>query len=178
MQQLACLAYWKDLSEIGDDAQEKSKAKGFLKTWLNKDKLHLLFILLDTAEIFTRLQLKFQTNQLTILQIPQHKDIAIAQLTQLAGAPKIGGWEELFIKSTRSSDENAEECVFFGHMLQTSNRRQVHAFVTTSRDFKAVRNEIIMAATNFLQEILDSNELMNLSPVFNPTMIQSAIDAG
>ena len=117
MQQLACLAYWKDLSEIGDDAQEKSKTKGFLKTWLNKDKLHVLFILLVTAEIFTRLQLKFQTNQLTILQILQHKDIAIAQLTQLAGAPKIGGWEELFIKSTRSSDENAEECVFFGHML-------------------------------------------------------------
>ena len=148
----ACLAYWKDLSEIGDDAQEKSKAKGFLKTWLNKDKLHLLFILLDTAEIFTRLQLKFQTNQLTILQIPQHKDIAIAQLTQLAGAPKIGVWE-LFIKSTRSSDENAEECVF-GHMLQTSNRRQVHAFVT-SRDFKAVTNEIITATTNFLQERLE-----------------------
>ena len=112
------------------------------------------------------------------MQIPQHKDIAIAQLTQLAGAPKIGGWEELFIKSTRSSDENAEECVFFGHMLQTSYRRQVHAFVTTSRDFKAVRNEIITAATNFLQERLDSNELMNLSSVFNPTVIQSAIDAG
>ena len=91
----ASLAYWKDISETGEDAQEKSKAnKGFLKTWLNKDRLHLLFALLDTAEFFIKLQLKFQANQLTVLQIPQHKDIAIAQLTNLAGAPnnrRMGG---------------------------------------------------------------------------------------
>jgi len=64
----ASLAYWKDLSEIGEDAQEKSKAKGFLKIW-NKDRLHLLFVLLDTAEIFTRLQLKFQATSYKFLSI-------------------------------------------------------------------------------------------------------------
>ena len=130
---------------------------------------------MDTAEIFTRLQLKFQANQLTILQIPQHKDIAIAQLTQLAGAPKIGGWEELFIKKLHV--DSAQKSVFFGHILQTSRTRQPYAFVSTSHDFNAVRNELITADTKFLQVSLDSNELMALTSVLNPSAIQGAIDA-
>jgi len=49
----ASLAYWKDISETGEDAQEKSKAKGFLKTWLNKDGLHLLVILLKFLQDYS-----------------------------------------------------------------------------------------------------------------------------
>ena len=59
----ACLVYWQNLVDTGEDAHERCKAKGFLSNWLNKDKLHLLFVMLDIAEILTRLQLKFQSNQ-------------------------------------------------------------------------------------------------------------------
>ena len=131
---------------------------------------------MDTAEIFTRLQLKFQANQLTILQIPQHKDIAIAQLTQLAGAPKIGGWEELFIGNLGHHIDDPQKSMFFGHLIQASHTRQPNAFVTTSRAFSAIRNELITAATNFLQERLDSNKLMDLASVLNPSTIQGAVD--
>ena len=49
----ACLAYWQNIVDTGEDAQERCKAKGFLSNWLNKDKLHLLFVMLDIAEILT-----------------------------------------------------------------------------------------------------------------------------
>ena len=46
-----CLAYWTQSQdpESKHDAQEKAKAKGFLSCWLKRDKLHLLFLLLDNS---------------------------------------------------------------------------------------------------------------------------------
>ena len=172
----ACLVYWQNLVDTGEDAQERCKAKGFLSNWLNKDKLHLLFVMLDIAEILTRLQLKFQSNQLTLLQIPQCKEIAITHLSQLSSSPKIGGWEELYLKNVST---NAEESTFFSHKLQNNSRRthSAHIFVSTPHDFNAIRNEVIIATKNFLQERLESNDLMVLASIFDPTAIQSAIES-
>ena len=111
---------------------------------------------LDIAEILTRLQLKFQSNQLTLLQIPQRKDIVIAHLSQMSSSPKIGGWEELYFKNMST---NAKESTFFSHKLQNNSKRthSAHLFVSTPRDFNAIRNEVIIATKNFLQEWLESN---------------------
>ena len=132
--------------------------------------------MLDIAEILTRLQLKFQSNQLTLLQIPQCKEIVIAHLSQMSSSPKIGGWEELYLKNMST---NAEESTFFSHKLQNNSRRthSAHLFVCKPRDFNAIRNEVIIATKNFLQERLESNNLMLLVSVFDPTAIQSAIES-
>ena len=45
------------------------------------------------------------------------------------------------------------------------------------RDFNAVRNEVIITTKNFLQEQLESNDLMVLASIFDPTAIQSAIES-
>ena len=38
-----CLHYWKHLSESNEsNREEKNKSKGFLNTWLSKDKLQLI----------------------------------------------------------------------------------------------------------------------------------------
>ena len=38
-----CLHYWKHLSESSEsNREEKNKSKGFLNTWLSKDKLQLI----------------------------------------------------------------------------------------------------------------------------------------
>ena len=171
----ACLAYWQNLVDAGEDVQERCKAKGFLYNWLNKDKLHLLFVTLDIAEVLTRLQLKFQNNQLTLLQIPQCKEIAVTHLSQMSASPKIGGWEELYLENISTDTEGS---MFFGHILRSNNRRthSAHMFASTPRDFSAIKNELIIATKNFLEERLESNHLMLLSSVFDPTAIQNAIE--
>ena len=60
----ACLAYWENLVDAGEDAQERCKAKSFLYNWLNKE-IAPSVVIRDIAEVITRLQLKFQNNQLT-----------------------------------------------------------------------------------------------------------------
>ena len=44
------------------------------------------------------------------------------------------------------------------------------------RDFNAIRNEVIITTKNFLQQ-LESNDLMVLASIFDPTAIQSAIES-
>ena len=168
-----CLAYWTQSQdhESKHDAQEKAKAKGFLSCWLKRDKLHLLFLLLDIVEVFARLQLKFQNNQIIILQIPSYRDVAITQLSQIYSSPKIGGWEELFLKSV-TADGN-----FFGYKLQELHRRVTNVYVTTPRDFAAIRNEAVIAAKNFIEDRLESNEMMAFASIFNPFSISNALSA-
>ena len=93
----------------------------------------------------------------------------------MSSSPKIGGWEELYLKNVST---NAEESTFFSHKLQNNSRRthSAHIFVSTPRDFNAIRNEVIIATKNFLQERLESNDLMVLASIFDPTAIQSAIE--
>lgn len=53
-----CLHYWKHLSESNEsNREEKNKSKGFLNTWLSKDKLQLIHVYLDIAEIVQSLQM-------------------------------------------------------------------------------------------------------------------------
>jgi len=76
----------------------------------------------------------------------------------------------------KNLSHHIDDPVFFGHLIQTSHTRLPNAFVTTSRAFSAIRNELSTAATNFLQERLDSNKLMDLASVLNPSTIQGAVD--
>ena len=123
-----------------------------------------MFLLLDIVEVFAWLQLKFQNNQITVLQIPFYWDVAITQLSQIYSLPKIGGWEELFLKSV-TADGN-----FFGYELQELQSRVRNVYVTT-RDFAAIRNEAVIAAKNFIAHQLESNEMMAFACIFNPFSI-------
>ena len=103
-----CLYYWKHLSESNEsNREEKSKSKGFLNTWLSKDKLQLIHVYLDIADIVQSLQMQFQNRQLTILQVEPARDSALAKIKQMLDKPKVGGYEAKFwskLKMTNSMD--------------------------------------------------------------------------
>ena len=137
-----CLYYWKHLSESNEsNREEKSKSKGFLNTWLSKDKLQLIRVYLDIAEIVQSLQMQFQNRQLTILQVEPARDSALAKIKQMLDKPKVGGYEAKFL-------EQVEDDKFHGFpSLSERSRRATNRFVTFTSDFEAIRLEILSPYT-------------------------------
>ena len=113
-----CLHYWKHLSESNEsNREEKNKSKGFLNTWLSKDKLQLIHVYLDIAEIVQSLQMRFQNKQLTILEVEPARDSALAKIKQTLDKPKAGGYEAKFL-------EQVEDDKFHGFPLLSERSRR------------------------------------------------------
>ena len=104
------------------ETDEKATATGFLSKWLDKDRLQLLFCFLDICVIFSHLACKFQRNQLTILDVPQARDDAVANLRPLLQKPKPGSWEELYSNSLETDKDGSTR--FFGHQVTTAQERE------------------------------------------------------
>lgn len=172
----ACFVHWKKLSEEGD-SDEKATANGFLSKWLDKERLQLLFCFLDICVIFSHLAFKFQRNQLTILDVPQARDDAVANLRPLLQKPKPGR-EELYSHSLDRHENGITQ--FFGHQVVTAQERErrprrsiSHAYVTTgTRDVNAIRTEMIMCSINYLESQLGDTQVMELAAIFDPPRMQ------
>lgn len=158
-----CLHYWKHLSESNEsNHEEKNKSKGFLNIWLSKDKLQLVHVYLDIAEIVQSLQMQFQNKQLTILEVEPARDSALAKIKQMLDKPKAGGYEAKIL-------EQVEDDKFHGFpLLSERSRRATNRFVTFPRDFEAIRLEILMSIHNFLQERLETDDTTKRAKVFDP----------
>ena len=50
---------------------------------------------------------------------------------------------------------------FFGYELQELQSRVTNVYVTT-RDFAAIRNEAVIAAKNFIEDRIESNDIQSL----------------
>lgn len=110
--------------------------------------------------IFSHLAFKFQCNHLTILDVPQARDDAVANLHPLLQKPKPGSWEELYCHSLECDENGITQ--FFGHQVATARERELrpcrsisHAYVTTgTRDVNAIRTGMIMCSINYIESRL------------------------
>ena len=93
------------------------------------------------------------------------------QLKTLRQDPLLGGWMETFNEQlVVQSDGDDENMVLSGQELRTAKpRRNQHhnLFVSKTRDFNAVKNEIVDSLINFLGErfsISDDHDISILKP--------------
>ena len=67
----------------------KMKLKAFLTNGsVNEDRLRLLCSFLDVSKVLGRIQWKFQKSQITIMDVPHAKDIAVTELKLILSKPK------------------------------------------------------------------------------------------
>ena len=153
-------------------------ANGYLKSWLKKDRLHLSCFLMDVVMLYSRFQMKLQSDGVLVFDLVKERDKFLARLATAKEKPIIGGWEELFLSTIRKISHEGDqlenegeaseiEWEFHGMKLetQTRRRRQHHLYVSDSRTMEALRNEIILSLENFLSERLQANEWKDLAPL-------------
>ena len=153
-------------------------AKGYLKNWLKKDRLHLSCFLMDVVMLYSRFQMKLQSDSVLVFDLVKERDKFLARLATAEEKPVIGGWEELFLstikvishegnESENDGEETENEWEFHGIKLETRTRRrrQHHLYVSDSRTIEAVRNEILLSLKNFLSERLQTDEWKDLAPL-------------
>ena len=153
-------------------------ANGYLKNWLKKDRLHLSCFLMDVVMLYSRFQMKLQSDSVLVFDLVKERDKFLARLATAKEKPVIGGWEELFLstikvilhesdESENEGEESENEWEFHGIKLETRTRRrrQHHLYVTDSRTIEAIRNEILLSLENFLSERLQTDEWKDLAPL-------------
>jgi hypothetical protein len=126
-------------------------ANGYLKNWLKKDRLHLSCFLMDVVMLYSRFQMKLQSDSVLVFDLVKERDKFLARLATAKEKPVIGGWEELFLstikvilhesdESENEGEESENEWEFHGIKLETRTRRrrQHHLYVTDSHTIEAI----------------------------------------
>ena len=149
------LSSWRALISYFERSEEE-QAKGFGKLLSNKDNLTLMCFLGDVLFLLKVFQKKLQADDITIVDVVPETTKFIKKLQKLHEGPILGGWEETFKKAF---DE--EKGIFFEKVLWQKERRQsrMNQFVSETRNFNAIRSEILIAVENFMKNrlVLDDN---------------------
>ena len=161
----ACLQYWTDrIADKSETEADRSQMRGFLNTWTNVDRLTLLHLLLDCCDVMQCLQKRLQATFLALDDVGIVKTWAMARLRAMLSSPAIGGYEQKFLSALVSSDSG--DVTWNGFTLCKSSRRteRAHLFTSVSgRNYDAVRQEVIMSMTNFIDDRLDDSDLTTLA---------------
>ncbi|CAB4021003.1 Hypothetical predicted protein [Paramuricea clavata] len=88
-------------------------ADGYLKNLLKKDRLHLSCFLMGVVMLYSRFQMKLQSDSVLVFDLAKERDKFLARLATAKEKPVIGGWEELFLSTIKvilhESDESENE---------------------------------------------------------------------
>ena len=76
-------------------------ANGYLNNWLKKDRLHLSCFLMDVVMLYSRFQVKLQSDSVLVFDLVKERDKFLARLAAAKEKPVIGGWEELFLSTIK-----------------------------------------------------------------------------
>ena len=132
--------------EIASDKKECATARGFMQKWnATSQQLWLTTLMYDLCKIFERLQKIFQKSYLILPDVITARDSSVENLKIMDQMPIPGGKEEDHLRKLQedSANNEAEQC----------RRKTGNHFVTAMRrDNKAVRNEVVQSAINFLHE--------------------------
>lgn len=131
---------------------KKEREEAMLKKWLLCDRLHLLVFLADLLSLFKAFQKKFESNDVSIVDITPKKEAFVRKFENLVTTKLSGGWEELYFKQLVQAKTGK---IFHGHWLKQNPQRK-----KTNADFECIFNEyhrknIINALMQYLNERLD-----------------------
>ena len=134
---------WNEL-KVNGYRNKKAEASGFLKTWDEKH-IWLTSLMGDILEIFTVLQKNFQRDSLLITDILTCCDAALRRLQLMEVLPYPGKLESFWKNGIEHLTEPERIC----H----------NNFVTTNRgNSLAIRNEVVQAASEFLERCLHTEQ--------------------
>ena len=157
--QVGCLQHWDNISKSRDyDARERKRADGFIKLW-KKDGMqsYITCIVSDVCFVLQALQKHFQKVCIVLPDIMKHRDIALLKLRSMLDAPYAGGSEETWVKENGALDADQS-----GQSVESSRQaKRTHTLIGgyhRERPFITIRNEIINAAINFLEQRLDNEQ--------------------
>ena len=137
--------------------------------WLNYDRLHLLTFLADVLQHLKTFQKYFESDKITILDLPNKKAQLCEQLEKCINNSVKKGWEELFLNKI----EYVNEVMFFnGYQLVIESRtRNVSIYAFTFQK----REAIIRSLIKYLNERLECDEFIQecLKPLHPITLTAS-----
>ena len=157
--QIGCLQHWDNISKSSDfDTRERKRADGFIKLW-KKDGIqsYITSIVSDVCSVFQILQKHFQKVCIVLPDIMKHRDIALLKVRSMLDTPYAGGSEETWVKENGPLDADRS-----GESAESSRQaKRIHTLFDgyhRGRPFTTIRNEIINAAINFLEQRLDNEQ--------------------
>ena len=111
----------------------------------------------DVCSLFQTLQKQLQKVSIIIPDIIKYRYIAIDKLNAMKNAPYFGGAEEKWVKEngplTVDGTQNSSD--------GTRHAKKMHSLVDglhRKRPYCTIRTEVIVSATNFLEQTLDSEQ--------------------
>ena len=114
-------------------------------------------IVSDVYSVFQTLQKYFQKVCIVLPDIVKHRDIALLKFRSMLGTPFAGGSEETWVKENGALDADKS-----GRSVESSRQaKRTHTLIGCyhrEQPFTTIRNEIINAAINFLEQRLDNEQ--------------------
>lgn len=153
----AVLSSWQAIVTYLTKSPDAS-AKGHMRFLTSLSNLKLLTFLADVLFLFSRFQMRLQSDSTTLLDMQAAVTNVHARIVELTHKPLVGGWQEAL---TESVTESNEEVFLKGIRLQPDKPRRRdkhHLFVSDKRDSTAVCNEIAASLTEFLRQRFEVNE--------------------
>lgn len=143
---------------------ETENLVAFLNTWLCYDQIHLVTFICDILRLLKSFQKQFQSDSISILDVPNKKGRLLERLSVLQDAPLENGWEQLLLREIVS--ENGK-IFLYGHELTKSagrTRRSSSTLKFTTLDRTTIIQSLITNLTMRLDFDLDIQN--HLSPLF------------
>lgn len=134
----AMITYFKSVNDIG-----------YTNLWLSRDRIHLTAFVCDVLTVVKIFQKTFQSNSISILQLPSKRTKLIQDITKLKSTPLENGWEQLFLKKLVTSNDGSVSLL--GHELLINNRLRSGLFTFAINN----RNDIIDTLIKNLNERFD-----------------------
>ena len=110
-----------------------ANAKGYFKNWLNKDRLHPSCFLMDVVALYSRFQMKLQSDDVLVFNFVRERDNFLARLAKAKEKPIIGGWKEFFLSTVKEISHQGEESEndweFFGMKRSKKQKAKAAPFV-------------------------------------------------
>ena len=148
------------------DPLGKEQRDGHYKFLTNKDTLLLLGLLCDVLDLVRRMQVKCQSDTVTLDELNRNVQNILTDLSDAATESITGGWEAEILKNLQ---EAGDATTFFGVPLWCKTRRP-NRNVVVLRPYATVRPLVITQLKHFFTNRMkiDDSLLATLKPLTRP----------
>src|SRR6218665_1930499 len=139
------LSFWQALVSYLQKSNDVA-AKGHFEKLTDVNKLKTMSCITDILLLYSRFRKKLQDNKCTYFYWDDSVENMINRLEMLNGQNLLGSWESRFTENFKPSEQR-----FLGIQLFQKTRRTNHSLLPTTREFTAIRFEIIESLINFIE---------------------------